>query len=98
VTIEDAIQVMQSKVSAASPSAEMKLVRVSDEEARITVLTYSGEMQKITAQTRNVIFTTYAPSRINEEAVTHHLQEIQHNVELIAPNAKVELLKVFGAS
>jgi DNA/RNA-binding domain of Phe-tRNA-synthetase-like protein len=71
---------------------------VVDGEGIISSIIYGPDQRtQITAQTRNVIFTTYAPSGVGEEAIKHHLQEIQHNVELIAPNAKIELLKVFGA-
>ena len=51
----------------------------------------------INAQTRNVAFTVYAPAGINEETVLQHLQDLQQNVSLIAPNAQVELQQVFGA-
>ncbi len=51
---------------------------------------------QITPQTRNAVFTTYAPAGVGEEAVIDHLKEIQQNIELIAPNAKVEMIKVFG--
>ncbi len=47
MAIEDAIKDMQSKVSGACPAAEMKVVKISDEEARITVLAPAGDMQKI---------------------------------------------------
>lgn len=77
-------------------AADMMIV---DGEGIISSIIYGPDQRtQITAQTRNVIFTTYAPSGISEEAVANHLQEIQRNVELIAPNGKVELLKVFGAS
>jgi hypothetical protein len=47
MTLDDAIKDMQSKISAASPGAQMKVVKMSDEEARITVLAPAGEMQAI---------------------------------------------------
>lgn len=47
MTIDDAIKDMQSKISAACPNAEMKVVRMSDEEARISVLAPAGDMQKV---------------------------------------------------
>lgn len=47
MTLEDAIQEMQTKISAACAAAQMKVVRMSDEEARITVLAPAGDMQKI---------------------------------------------------
>lgn len=51
----------------------------------------------INAQTRNAAFTVYAPAGIAAEAVLNHLQDLQRNVLLIAPQAQVELLQVFGA-
>jgi DNA/RNA-binding domain of Phe-tRNA-synthetase-like protein len=51
----------------------------------------------INAQTRHVVFTVYAPAGIGEGTVLNHLQDLQQNVLLIAPNAQAELLQVFGA-
>ncbi len=47
MTVDEAIKEMQSKISAACAAAEMKVVQMSDEEARITVLAPAGDMQKI---------------------------------------------------
>lgn len=47
MTLDDAIKEMQSKISAASASAQMKIVKMSDEEARITVLAPSADIQPI---------------------------------------------------
>lgn len=70
-----------------------------DSEGIISSIIYGPDQRtQITAQTRNVIFTTYAPSEVSEEAVTNDLHEIQRNVELIAPNSTVELLRVFSAN
>lgn len=52
---------------------------------------------QISARTKNVVFTVYAPEGVSEEAITKHLQDIQRYVQVIAPDAKVELLKVFSA-
>ena len=80
-----------------TPKAGDMLIR--DVEGIISSIIYGPDQRtQITAQTRNVIFTTYAPSEISEEAVTNHLHEIQRNVELIAPNSTIELLKVFSAN
>jgi DNA/RNA-binding domain of Phe-tRNA-synthetase-like protein len=79
-----------------TPKAGDMMIR--DGEGIISSIIYGPDQRtQITPQTRNAVFTTYAPAGISEEEVAHHLQEIQHNVELIVPNAKVELLKVFGA-
>ncbi len=47
MTVDEAIQEMQSKISAACAAAEMKVTKMSDEEARISVLAPAGDMQKI---------------------------------------------------
>lgn len=51
---------------------------------------------QINANTRNVVFTVYVPAGIDEQLVTHHLQDIRDYVLVISPNAQVELLQVFG--
>jgi hypothetical protein len=47
MSIDEAIQQMQGAISSACAAAQLKVVRMSDEEARITVLSPAGEMQKI---------------------------------------------------
>jgi len=47
MSVDDAIKDMQAKISAACAGAQMKVVKMSDEEARITVLAPAGDMQKI---------------------------------------------------
>lgn len=47
MSIEDATKDLQSKISAVSGGAQMKVVTMSDEEARITVLAPAGDIQKI---------------------------------------------------
>ncbi len=47
MSIDDAIKEMQSKITAASGGAQMKVIKMSDEEARITVLAPAGDIQKI---------------------------------------------------
>jgi hypothetical protein len=47
MAIEDAIKDMQSKITAVSGGAQMKVIKMSDEEARITVLAPAGDLQKI---------------------------------------------------
>ena len=52
MTVDEAVQEMQSKISAACAAAEMKVARMSDEEARIAVLAPTGDMQKKKESTR----------------------------------------------
>jgi hypothetical protein len=47
MSIDEAIKTMQSKITAASASAQMKVVKMSDEEARISVLAPAGDMAAI---------------------------------------------------
>lgn len=51
---------------------------------------------QITADTRNAVFTTYAPEGIEQQVVEKHLQDIRDFILVFAPQAKVELLKVYG--
>lgn len=47
MSIDDAIKDMQTKISAACAGAQVKAVKMSDEEARLTVLSPAGDIQKI---------------------------------------------------
>jgi DNA/RNA-binding domain of Phe-tRNA-synthetase-like protein len=69
---------------------------ISDQMGVISSIVYGPDQRtQITTETRNVIFTVYAPPGINEQSVTQHLQSIEENVLLFAPQAQVELLKVY---
>lgn len=47
MSLDDAIQLMNDKIKAASAGAEIKVVKMSDEEARLSVYAPAGDMQKI---------------------------------------------------
>jgi N-methylhydantoinase B/oxoprolinase/acetone carboxylase alpha subunit len=47
MSIDDAIKDMQAQISALSGGVQMKVVKMSDEEARITVMAPAGDIQKI---------------------------------------------------
>lgn len=47
MSIDDATKDLQAKISAVSAGAQMKVVNMSDEEARITVLAAAADIQKI---------------------------------------------------
>ena len=69
---------------------------IADRAGIISSILYGPDQRtQIQAQTRNVMFTVYAPAGILEQAILQHLQEIQHNVQLVAPRAQVGMLKVF---
>lgn len=70
---------------------------ISDGMGVVSSIVYGPDQRtQITDATRNVVFTVYAPAGINEQAVTQHLQDIQEYVRIIAPQAQVELLRVYG--
>jgi len=72
---------------------------ITDGEGIISNIIYGPDQRaQIRPQTTNVIFTVYAPSGIPEQVVEKHLLEIKQNVQLVAPDAQVEMLKVFDAS
>jgi DNA/RNA-binding domain of Phe-tRNA-synthetase-like protein len=72
---------------------------ITDREGIISNIIYGPDQRtQITPQTTNAIFTVYAPSGIPAQAVEKHLEEIQQNVQLVSPDAQVEMLKVFDAS
>ena len=47
MSLDDAIKAMQTVITAASASAQIKVVKMSDEEARLTVLVPAADMQKV---------------------------------------------------
>ncbi len=72
---------------------------IADQEGVISSVLYGPDGRtRITPETRQVFFTVYAPPGIDEQAVYDHLKDIRDNVRLIAPEAVVETLTVYGAS
>jgi hypothetical protein len=51
MSLDDAIQFMNDKIKAASAGAEIKVVKMSEEEARLSVYAPAADMQKIKAVT-----------------------------------------------
>lgn len=47
MTLEEAIQQMNDKINAACPDVEIKSVKMSEEEARLSVYAPAGDMQAI---------------------------------------------------
>jgi DNA/RNA-binding domain of Phe-tRNA-synthetase-like protein len=69
---------------------------IRDQAGIISSIIYGPDQRtQITSDTRNVVFTVYAPPGINEQTVTIHLQHIKENVMIFAPGAQVELLNVY---
>jgi DNA/RNA-binding domain of Phe-tRNA-synthetase-like protein len=51
---------------------------------------------QITSGTRNVMFTVYGVPGITHEAMRRHLEDIRDNVQLVAPDAEVAAMDVYG--
>jgi DNA/RNA-binding domain of Phe-tRNA-synthetase-like protein len=69
---------------------------ISDREGVISSIIYGPDQRtQITLETQNVVFTVYAPPGIDEQTVVNHLEHIRDNVLIFAPQAQVELLKVY---
>ena len=69
---------------------------IRDQSGVISSIIYGPDQRtQITSGTRNVIFTVYAPPGIDEKTVVDHLEHIEENVFVFAPQAQVELLKVY---
>jgi hypothetical protein len=47
MSLDEAIQQMNDKIKTASPTSESKVVRMSDEEARLSVYAPAADIQKI---------------------------------------------------
>lgn len=62
-----------------------------------SVLRGPDERTRITPQTRNVLFAAYAPAGVGETLVRAHLEDIQSNVEFVAPTAQTEELTTLTA-
>ncbi len=72
---------------------------ISDGQGVISSVLYGPDQRtRIVPATRRVLFTVYAPAGIGEPMLRQHLQDIESNVRLIAPEAETELLKVYGAT
>jgi DNA/RNA-binding domain of Phe-tRNA-synthetase-like protein len=72
---------------------------IRDQEGVISSIIYGPDKRtQITPETRNVIFTVYAPTGIDQVTVERHLGDIRDYVLLIAPQSTVELLHIFSAN
>jgi DNA/RNA-binding domain of Phe-tRNA-synthetase-like protein len=70
---------------------------ISDQGGVISSIIYGPDQRtQITADTHNVVFTAYAPAGIDPQAVEGHLGNIRDYVMIIASQAQVESLKIYG--
>jgi len=70
---------------------------VSDGVGIISDIIYGPDQRtQINANTHDAVFTVYAPAGIDEQTIVQHLQDMRDYVMVIAPDARVELLQVYG--
>jgi len=70
---------------------------IADGQSIISSVIYGPDQRsRINPETRQVLFTTYAPPGIDPAAVGDHLRDIERYVHLISPTATTEMLVVFG--
>ncbi len=71
---------------------------IADAEGVLSSIIYGpARRAKIGPETRNVLFTIYAPDGIAAQGVDKHLRSIRDYVHLVAPDAEVEELSVYSA-
>ena len=70
---------------------------ISDQSGVVSSIIYGPDQRtQITASTRNVVFTVYAPAGIDVQTVDRHLRDIRDYIMLFAPQAQVELLDIYS--
>jgi DNA/RNA-binding domain of Phe-tRNA-synthetase-like protein len=70
---------------------------IADAEGILSSVIYGPDQRtRITPDTQQVLFTIYAPPGIKKQTVRQHLEDIQSNVTLVAPEAHTIELKVYG--
>jgi DNA/RNA-binding domain of Phe-tRNA-synthetase-like protein len=69
---------------------------IRDQEGIISSIIYGPDQRtQITPETKNVIFTVYAPAGIEEQAVREHLEHIQENIRIFSPQAEMQHLDIY---
>ncbi len=79
-----------------TPKAGDMMIR--DGEGIISSIVYGPDQRtQIATGTRSAIFTIYAPEGIQPEDVRRQLEAIRDHARVIAPEAMIELMEVYGA-
>lgn len=72
---------------------------IADSEGVISSIIYGPDRRTmIRPSTTKVLFTVYGVPGIAEQSVLQHLQGIEANVRLVAPEASLDLIRVYGVS
>jgi DNA/RNA-binding domain of Phe-tRNA-synthetase-like protein len=71
---------------------------ISDQDGIVSSIVYGpDERSQIRPQTRNAVFTTYAPPGIRRDSVHEHLDKLKEIVLASAPEARTDFQEVYGA-
>lgn len=71
---------------------------MTDQAGVISSIVYGPDQRtQINAATKNALFAVYAPGGVDTQAIQSHLQDIRDFVLVIAPQAKVRALEIYGA-
>jgi DNA/RNA-binding domain of Phe-tRNA-synthetase-like protein len=71
---------------------------ISDGEAVISSIIYGPDQRtRIQSSTTNVIFTAYGPPGITSMEMMQHMQGIEHNVKVVTPDARTDMIEVVTA-
>jgi len=72
-------------------------IKISDSQGVIGCIIYGPDRRTmIGPSTRRAMFVVYGVPGIAERPIVQHLQGIAANAKMIAPDAQVDLIKVFG--
>ena len=73
-------------------------MRISDAEGIISSIIYGpDDRTRIGPDTKDLLFTVYAPAGIGIDRMRSHLEDIRRFVQLVAPEAVMEELETFSA-
>lgn len=71
---------------------------ISDAGGVISSVIYGPDLRtRINPATTNVMFVVYAVPGVSKQAVEQHLQGIEANVKLVAPNCRTECVRIYAA-
>jgi len=86
------------KISGAEQTLKQGDMFIADSEAVMSSIIYGPDRRTmIRPSTTKVLFTVYGVPGIEEQSVLQHLRGIEANVRLVAPEASLDLIQVYGA-
>jgi DNA/RNA-binding domain of Phe-tRNA-synthetase-like protein len=69
---------------------------IRDQEGVISSIIYGPDQRtQITPETKDAIFTVYAPAGVDEQAIRKHLDHIQENIRIFSPQAEMQRLDIY---